>query len=163
MEGEKLAARVWKVSVSRFYEGSWDTFEYHIVGAGEADEVLSWIALQRLPEWRSKLGPDAHVIGMEASTMLDSVMPSAITDQVPFVTIPGNASLRSMGLSNRCLNALEKREITTIDQLCAKSEKWLWSLKGLGDGSVKEIIGFIRKIGRSFAPHQPGVTDDEED
>lgn len=59
---------------------------------------------------------------------------------------PKKASLESLGLSTRAVNALNKAGYKTVSKIAGLSEEDLNQIKGLGEKTIKEILSAVKKI-----------------
>jgi hypothetical protein len=54
-------------------------------------------------------------------------------------------SIKTLGLPNRVLNALHKKDVVTIGDLCSKSKLDLYCMPGLGELSRQQIIDALEE------------------
>ncbi|MFH1967935.1 MAG: DNA-directed RNA polymerase subunit alpha C-terminal domain-containing protein [bacterium] len=56
-----------------------------------------------------------------------------------------------LGLSTRASNHLERMGVTSIGELVKKTKEQLSMIRGLGDGTIEEIVSKLEEIGLKLA------------
>lgn len=66
-----------------------------------------------------------------------------------------HTKIRTLNFSSRVLNALERANIYTVEDLVQTSPKNLKKIRNIGEGSIKEIVSVLNSLGIEI----PGLTN----